>query len=118
MQNSASNPSQVKKASEKQKKGYNKDKANAQFVMKSYEGRELMRWVLDLCGFEYQSYVEGSFDQTAFREGKKAVGNEIFRLLNDADAPLVARMQQEHKARLNGEKPETQEVDEDKAVVE
>ena len=68
------------------------------FVMSSPEGRRFVNHLLDLCGIMKLSYSgPGKAEDTAFYEGQRNIGNNIFRTI-DAHFPTeYALMRSEAK---------------------
>lgn len=56
--------------------------ADMGFVMSSPEGRRFMNYLLSLCGIMKLSYSgPGRSEETAFYEGQRNIGNNLFRTI-------------------------------------
>lgn len=72
------------------------------FVMSTPEGRRFMNWLLSMCGIMKLSYSgPGRAEETAFHEGQRNIGNQIFRILDEHFPKEYSFMREEYK--LEGE---------------
>ena len=66
-------------------------------TLRSRAGRDFFWRVLERCHVFEVSYVQGSFDATAFREGVRSEGNRMLSDIVRADPAAYILMMQEHQ---------------------
>jgi hypothetical protein len=65
-------------------------------VLATESGRRVLWRLLSKCGLYTLSFAAGQSDVTAFREGRREVGNEILIMLAEADPEAYIRLQKEN----------------------
>lgn len=102
----SANPKQVKRGQEAEALRRHNELADLRAILERREGRRfLWRW-LGKCGLYSQTYREGKADTTAFLEGQRGIGLELFAELNAADANQYALMVSEDIAERATEQAE------------
>lgn len=116
MQTSGLDP-QAQKQKEKVKGWEHQRRLDAEVVMSTANGRRFVKGLIEICRMGQPSYVPGSFDQTAFNDGMKAIGNQLLELVHEANTELYSLMMTEAKKGKVAEKVEPKE-DQTQAIVE
>jgi len=86
---------QIQEGRKNEKKLLASEKENIRSVLATREGRRFVWHVLGrICRIHTQSYVADS-DRTAFNDGRRSVGLELIRQVNEADKNAYWKMAQE-----------------------
>ena len=77
-----SDPDDVAEAEAQQANAHAERQAAWRRLVEQPCGRIVLAHILAMSGYGKSSYVPGSFDQTAFNEGKKALGVDLYDVLS------------------------------------
>lgn len=91
-------PKQVKAAGRKAK--YNRDRVlnDLRVVLSTLEGRRFYWRLMSQCGLQTLSYLPGAKpEETAFREGMRNIGLNLFRDLADVNPEIYVTMAKENR---------------------
>lgn len=82
--NDSADENQVRAATARKKIQDDQDKSDLKFLLNTPQGLRAIWRIIGKCGIYEQSFTGGS--ETFFKEGKRAIGLEIFREVMAADS--------------------------------
>lgn len=73
-------PKKIERREVRTRIGRRREMEDLGFIMSTVQGRRFIHYVLELCGIMKLSYSgPGKAEETAFYEGQRNIGNNIFR---------------------------------------